>query len=122
MLIGDRPQRHPQAVLCPLQSPQPLKPHASRLTSTNILHLAPIPLPRPQISTQRPPKHLKQDLEADPSERRVIAPFAQLVADESMLCPRQLVERESHVGVHKRLADGVATGGRDMVVAFAEDL
>ena len=39
-----------------------------------------------------------------------------------MLCPRQLVERESHVGVVEGLADGVAAGGRDVVVAFAEDL
>jgi hypothetical protein len=46
----------------------------------------------------------------------------QLIADERMLCPGGLVERESHAGVVEGLADEVAALRRDVGVFFAEDL
>jgi len=46
----------------------------------------------------------------------------QLVANERMLSPGRLVERERHAGVVQGLADEVAALGRDVGVFFTEDL
>lgn len=46
----------------------------------------------------------------------------QLVANERMLSPGRLVERESDAGVVESLADEVTALGRDVGVFFTEDL
>jgi hypothetical protein len=88
----------------------------------HILDLATIALPRSEITIQRPAKQFQQDLEADACQSRIIAAFAQLVANESVLSPRHLVEAEGRACVVEGLADEVAALGWDVVVSFAEDL
>jgi hypothetical protein len=106
-----------------------------------LLHLA---SHRPQVAVQSTSKELQQHLEADAGESWVVAApvmlsvfetlhptcprkagwyiLRQLIADESMLGPGGLVERECHAGVVEGFADEVAALGRDVGVFFAEDL
>lgn len=48
--------------------------------------------------------------------------LGQLIADERMLSPGWLIEREDYTSVIESLADQVTTLGRDVSVLFAEDL
>jgi hypothetical protein len=91
-------------------------------TSTHILNLDLLPTPRPKVRPQHAPEQLGQHCEADARDGGVVAPFTQLVADEGVLRPRRLVEREDNARLVQRLADEVAARGRHVVVHFAEDL
>ena len=106
-----------------------------------LLHLA---SHRPQVAVQNTSKELQQHLEADARESWVVAApvvlsvletlyltcprkggcciLRQLIADECMLGPGGLVERERHAGVVESLADKVTALGRDVGVFFVEDL
>lgn len=53
---------------------------------------------------------------------RMMNILRQLIADERVLGPSWLVEREGHASVVQGLADEVAALGRNVGVFFAEDL
>ncbi len=79
------------------------------------------PLPLSQLGLQHAPKHLKQHLETGLADGRVVAALAQLVADEGVLCPGELVETKHHAGLAQLEADEVAAGVGHVGVAQAED-
>jgi hypothetical protein len=87
----------------------------------DMLNLMLLPIRLPQIRLKHPPKHLQKNLEASLGDRRIIPPFAQLIADESVLRPRKLVEAEDDACVAKLFADEIAAGVGDVGVFDAED-
>ena len=89
---------------------------------TNILNLLISAFSLTQIARQRPPEQLKQHLEADSCNRRIVSSLRKLIADESMLRPRWFVETERSTRFVKSLADEVTAGWRNVVVTFAENL
>lgn len=89
---------------------------------TNIFNLLPPAIPRPQISPQRPPKHLQQHLKANLRHERIVPPLAQLVPYKRVLGVRHLVKGEADALLVQRLPDQIPAGGRDVVVFLAEYL
>lgn len=89
--------------------------------SADVLQLLTIIHPWPQLRLEHPPEQLEQDLEAGFGDGRVVAPLAQLVADESVLGPGELVPAEDAARGPQRGADQVPPGVGDVGVADAED-
>ena len=89
--------------------------------SADILNLPISTFSRPEITTERPPKQLQQHLEANASNARVISALTQLIPDERMLSPGNLVEAERSTRIVQRLPDQIAAFWRDVVVTLAED-
>lgn len=77
--------------------------------------------PIPQLRLEHPPEQLQQHLEASLGDGRVVAAFAQLVADEGVLRPGELVPAEDAAGLAELGADEVPSRVRDVGVADAED-
>jgi hypothetical protein len=63
-----------------------------------MLNRAPIALLLPKLGAQDAPKDLEQDLEAGLGDGRVVAALAELVADEGVLGPGELVPAEGGAG------------------------
>ena len=78
-------------------------------------------LPRAQVDLERAAKQLEQDLEARLCDCLVVAALAQLVADEGVLRPRELVPAEDDAGGAHLGADQVAAGVGHVRVLDAED-
>lgn len=76
---------------------------------------------RSQVRLEDSPEQLEQHLEAYLGDRRVVAPLAELVADEGVLRPRELVEVEHGARRPQLLPDQVAPGVGDVRVLDAED-
>ena len=89
--------------------------------SADILNFPISTLPRPEIPIQRPPKQLQQHLETYPRNARIISPLTQLIPNERMLSPRNLVEAECSIRFMQRLPDEITAFWRDMIVTLAED-
>lgn len=75
----------------------------------------------PQVRLQHAPKQLQQHLKAHLGDGRVVAALAQLVADEGVLGPGELVEGGGDAGLAQLGADEVAALGGDVGVLDAED-
>ena len=88
---------------------------------TDMLHLTTLLDPPPQLRLEHAPKQLQQHLEADLCHGRVVAAFAQLVADEGVLRPGELVPAEDAAGLAQLAAEEVAPGVGHVGVAHAED-
>lgn len=86
-----------------------------------MLHCHGLPVPRPQINLQRPPKQLQQHLEARLRNRGIIPPLAELIPDKRVLRPRELVPREHDPSVPQLLPDQVAAGVGHVRVLNAEE-
>ncbi len=82
-----------------IHSSLPPLPHTNIPTLLADIHpRPPFPtLPHPQLRPQRPPKNLQQHLKANPRNGRIIAPFAQLVADERICCERTKTINKSSI-------------------------
>ena len=89
--------------------------------SADILNFPISTLPRPEITIQRPPKQLQHHLETYSRNARVISPLTQLIPNERMLSPRNLVEAERSTRFMQRLPDEIAAFWRDVIVTLAED-
>lgn len=88
----------------------------------HVLRLGDVAHAGAEVGAQGAIEELEQHLEADAGESGVVAALGQLVADEGVLGPGMLVEREGHAGIVQRLADQVAARRRDVGVTLAEDL
>ena len=86
-----------------------------------MLHLLLPANPLPQLGPQHPPKQLQQHLEARLGDGGVVAALAQLVADEGVLRPRELVEAEDGARGAQLGADQVAPGVGHVRVLEPED-
>lgn len=86
-----------------------------------MLDRAPVAAALAEVGPEHAAKDLEQDLEAGPRDGRVVAALAELVADEGVLRPRELVPREDGAGAAQGRPDGVAPGVRDVRIAQAED-
>jgi hypothetical protein len=75
----------------------------------------------PQLCLEQPSKDLKQDLKTSLGDGRIIPPFAQLVADEGVLRPCELVPAEGHAGLAQFQSDQVAAPVRHVRVQHSED-
>lgn len=89
--------------------------------SADVLRLLGWPVPRAEVNLERPAEQLEQDLEAGLGDGWVVAALAQLVADEGVLGPGELVPAEDDAGVAHLAADEVAPGVGDVRVPDAED-
>lgn len=78
-------------------------------------------VPVPDLGLEHPPEQLEQDLEADLANLGIVAALAQLVADEGMLRPGELVEAGDEAGLAHLGADKVAAFVGDVGVLDAED-
>ena len=76
---------------------------------------------RAKIRLQHTAKQLEQNLEADLGNSRVIAALAELVADEGMLGPGELIEAGNDASIAQLGADKVTPGIGNMSVLDAED-
>lgn len=74
-----------------------------------------------QVDLEGPAEQLEQDLEARLGDGGVVPALAQLVADEGVLGPGELVEVEDHARLPQLGADEVAAGVVDVGVLDAED-
>lgn len=74
-----------------------------------------------QVGLERAAKQLEQDLEADLCDGRVVAALAELVADEGVLGPGELVEAEDGAGLAQLEPDQVAPGIGYVRVLETED-
>lgn len=74
-----------------------------------------------QVDLERAAEQLEQDLEARLGDGGVVPALAQLVADEGVLGPGELVEVEDHACLPQLGADQVAAGVVDVGVLDAED-
>jgi hypothetical protein len=74
-----------------------------------------------KIRFQHTAKQLEQNLEADLGNGWVIAAFAKLIADESMLGPGELVEAGNDASLAQFSADKVTSGVRNVGILDAED-
>ena len=89
--------------------------------STDVFQRPTIPLFCSQIRLEDPAEDLEEDLEAGFGDGRVVAPLAELVADEGVLGPGELVPVEGDArGAHLG-ANQVAPGVGDVGVADAKD-
>lgn len=79
------------------------------------------PVPGSKVRLENPAEELKQDLEADLCDGRVVAALAQLVPDEGVLRPGELVKAEDDARVAQLGADEVAPGVGHVGVLDAED-
>lgn len=74
-----------------------------------------------KIDLEGAAKQLQQDLEAGLGDGRIVAALAELVADEGVLGPGELVEAEDDAGLAKLGADQVAAGVGHVGVLEPED-
>lgn len=86
-----------------------------------MLHLLRLAVVRAQVRLEHAPEELQEDLEARLGDGRVVAALAQLVADEGVLRPRELVEAEDDAGLAELQPDQVPPGVRHVRVLDAED-
>lgn len=114
----------------------------TRTLLTNILDHQFLPIMIAQIQLQGAPKQLKQHLKADLGNSRIIPTLAELITDKGIwirilvsifvfgvkrfgqltLRPSDFIETEQDTLIMQRLADEIASLGRDVVIVFAEDL
>ena len=87
----------------------------------DVLDLLGLDIPLADLGLQHPPEELQEDLEAHLRDDGVIAPLAQLVPDEGVLGPGELVEGVHDAGLAELEADEVAAGVRDVGVLHAEE-
>lgn len=80
-----------------------------------------LPNRRPQIRLKHSGEQLQQNFEADLCHSRVIPALAELVPDERVLRPGELVEASNDARFAHGLADEVAALGGDVGVLDAED-
>ena len=78
-------------------------------------------LARTEVDLEGTAEQLEQDLEAGLGNGWVVAALAQLVADESVLSPRELMPAEDDAGFAHLGADEVAPGVGHVRVLDAED-
>lgn len=78
-------------------------------------------IPGAQVRLERPAEQLRQDFEADLGDGGVVAALGQLVADEGVLRPRELVEAEDGARLAQLVPDQVPPLVRDVRVLEAED-
>lgn len=88
---------------------------------TDVLHLLLLPRSLTQVRLQHPSKSLQQYLEADLGDGWIVPSLAQLVPDERMLRPRELVEAECHSGFSELGADQITTGVGHVCILDAKD-
>lgn len=74
-----------------------------------------------QVNLERPLEHLEQDLEASLSDGGVVPALAELVTDEGVLGPGELVPAEGHTRLPQLGADEIPAGVVDVSVLDAED-
>lgn len=86
-----------------------------------MLHLLHRPVAGAQVRLEHAPEQLEQDLEADLCDGRVVAALAQLVADEGVLGPGELVKAEDDAGLAQLGPDQVTSGVGHVRVLDAED-
>lgn len=86
-----------------------------------MLNLRRVRVTRSQVRLEDSPKQLRQHLEAYFGDGRVVAALAELVPDEGVLCPCELVEAEHDTGLAQLLPDQVASSVGDVRVLDAED-
>lgn len=89
--------------------------------STDVLGWGNVAVPGPQVSLEHPAKELEEHLEADLCDGRVVAALGELVADEGVLGPGELVEAGGDAGLAELGADEIATGVGDVGVLDAKD-
>ena len=78
-------------------------------------------LTRTQITPQHSAEQLKQHLEADTSDCRVVPSLAQLISDKRMLRMSNLIPRERHTSIMQRLANEISSRRRHMRIFLAKD-
>lgn len=88
---------------------------------THVLNLLLTPISGPQIRPQRAIEELKQHLEANLGQPRIIPPLAKLVPDKRVLSPARLEEAEAHPRLMQSLADEIPALGRDMIILLPEN-
>jgi hypothetical protein len=86
-----------------------------------MLHLLLDPVVCAQVRLQHPPKDLEQDLETGLGDGGVVAALAQLVTDEGVLRPRELVPAEDGAGLAQLAPDQVPAPVRHVRVEQAEE-
>jgi hypothetical protein len=78
-------------------------------------------IPRPEVDLQGASKQLQQNLETHLRDRGIVPPLTQLISNERMLRPRDLVPAKHHSLLSQRLPNQIPPLGRDVVVQRAMD-
>jgi hypothetical protein len=74
-----------------------------------------------QIGLEDTTKEFQQDLEADLGNGRIVATLAELVPDESMLRPGELVEASNDTSLTELSTNKIAASVGDMSILDAKD-
>lgn len=90
-------------------------------TSAHVLHLASISHLLSKLRLQDPPEDLKEDFKAGLCHGGVVAALAELVTDERVLSPGELMPAKGGAGSAQGSTDDVAPGVRDVRIPDAED-
>ena len=92
-----------------------------RWRSANVFHLVRAAVRLAELGSEHAAKQLEENLEAGLTDGRVVAAFAELVADEGVLGPGELVEAKSCAGLAHLEPNQVAPGVGHVRVLDPED-